>query len=222
MTVLESLKLRMVGAASTRLQALVARRAEKLVAELLVSGASLWRDEQYHRWNEHELSCSVRLFYFCDRVLQENQDAWPLVRIEYDSAQPTRKMLSGDEDPSRAPRPDFTILFGDAKIRIEAKRLRPSGGFPALYVRHGMARFIDGRYSSTPPHPGVMIGYVEDGDPEAIVNQINSVVRAETTFGQTHVLSPLGDPMAAFVLPFHSVHGNGLRLLHFEVNLQGA
>lgn len=65
-----------------------------------------------------------------------------------------------------------------------------------------------------------MIGYVEDGDPAAIVDQINSVVRAEPTLGRTHVLSPLGLPNAPFVLPCHSVHGNGLRLLHFEINLQ--
>lgn len=65
-----------------------------------------------------------------------------------------------------------------------------------------------------------MIGYVEEGDPIAIVDQINSVVRTEPTLGRTHVLSPLGVPNASFVLSCHSEHGNGLRLLHFEINLQ--
>jgi len=217
---LESLQWRAVGKVSIELQAIVAREAEHLVAKLLVSGVSLWRDEQYHRWDAHELSCSVRLVYFCDRVLQMDQAAWPLVHIEYDTVQLTREILLGNQDPSRAPRPDFSVLFGNAKIRVEAKRLRSSGRFPALYVRHGMARFIDGRYVSTPPHPGVMIGYVEEGDPVAIVDQINSIVQKEPTLGRTHVLNPHGITNASFVLSCHSEHGDGLRLLHFEINLQ--
>lgn len=217
---LESLRLRPVGKVARRLQAKVAREAEHRVAELLVSGASLWREEQYSRWDAHELSCNVRLFYFCDRVLQMDQDYWSLIHIEYDTAQPTREMLLGNQDPSRTPRPDFSVLFGNAKIRIEAKRLRSSGEFPALYVHRGMARFIDGRYVSTPPHPGVMVGYVEDGDPVAIVDQINSVIQKEPTLGLTHVLNSHGISSASFILSCQSEHGNGLRLLHFEINLQ--
>ncbi len=92
MTVLESLRLRDVGKISAGLQEVVARQAENLVAKLIGSGASLWRDEHYHRWDTHELSCSVRFFYFCDRVLQMDQAAWPLIHIEYDAVQPTREI----------------------------------------------------------------------------------------------------------------------------------
>jgi hypothetical protein len=149
-----------------------------------------------------------------------DQAAWPLVHIEYDAVQPTLQMLLGKEDPSHAPRPDFSVLVGSAKIRVEAKRLRPSGGFPALYVRRGMARFIEGRYVSTRPHPGVMIGYIEEGSPSAIVNQINSVVQSDPTLGLTHLLNPISTSNASFVLSCHSTHGNGVRLLHFEIDLQ--
>lgn len=65
-----------------------------------------------------------------------------------------------------------------------------------------------------------MIGYVEEGDPVTIVDQINSVVQAEPTLGQTHVLNPLGLTDASFLPPCHGMHGNGLCLLYFEINLQ--
>lgn len=217
---LDSLRLRAAGKLSARLQDLVVQQAEKLLTKLLLSSVRLWRAEQYYRFDDRELCCSVRLFYFCDLVLRDKQSDWPLIHVEYDAVQPTKEMLLGDADPSSAPRPDFSILFGSARIRVEAKRLRPTDGFPALYVRRGMARFTEGRYRSTPPHPGVMVGYVEAGDPAAIVDQINLIVTNEPALGSSHALQPSSTQFESFVLSCESEHDDGLRLLHYEIDLQ--
>lgn len=218
---LEALRMRAVGKISVRLQRAVGDQADVWAAKLILGGVELWRLEDFHRFDDGELSFSVRLFYFCDRLIHENQQAWPLIHIEYDAVQPTREMLLGIASPKTAPRPDFCILFGRDKIRVEAKRLRDGDGLPALYVRRGMARFIDGRYRSSPPHPGVMVGYVETGNVDAVVDRINSVLVSEPGYGESHLLrsSRIGDEVAACVSTYRSEHGSDLRLHHYEIDL---
>lgn len=211
--------MRAAGKISTILQQEAARQVDRLISELVVEAVRLWRAERFHRFSDLETSYNVRVFHFCDIALHENQQRWPLTHIVYDATQPTREMLLGEADPSGVSRPDLTILMGSHRIRVEAKRLRSTGGLPRLYVHQGMARFIDGRYQSTRPHPGIMIGYVEDGQVSEAVRRVNEILIADPIFGPEHVLQPSA---AQFCQPdevptYDSQHGPALRLRHFEI-----
>lgn len=220
---LGALRMRVAGKVSVHLQRTVSREADAWVSKLICGGVDLWRRENFYRFDDTELGFSVRLFYFCDRLIHENQQDWPAIHIAYDAVQPSSEMFLGRASPAVAPRPDFTILFGLHRIRVEAKRLRDENGLTALYVRRGMTRFIDGRYTSTPPHPGIMIGYVESGDVSAIVDRINAILTVEPGYGPPHVLCILGSGNRATdcVSLYESSHGDTLRLHHYEISFPG-
>jgi hypothetical protein len=216
--VLSSLRLEVRGRLARSLQERVARDAENLLCQLLVEATRLWERENFFRWSDGELSCTIRLFDCCDRTIHENASGWAaLLRVQYDAAQPTTGMRNGTEDPQRAVRPDLVIFLGSARINLEAKRLGLRDALPTRYVREGMARFVNDRYISGPGEPGVMVGYVFSDPPTDVLAAVNEVVHEE--LGPDHVLKSPREPKPK-ILHHDSYHSEHVRLLHHTVDLR--
>ena len=217
---LQSFRLQLQGKDAARLQEAVAGRAEELLDRLLVDGVELWRQEQFRRWDDGEIACSVRLYDCCRRVLESDRRTWSLVHVEYDGAHPTTEILSGDADPTRSPRPDFGFRFGTARVVVEAKRLSTRDGLPKLYVKRGIYRFRDGRYLSTNSLPGIMVGYIRAEPPAAVVGAVNQVIIDDPDMGNEEVLRELVS-VAPDMSRSQSVHPPGIRLIHLAVDVGG-
>lgn len=214
---LEGLRNQVQGRLAKWIQTTAKARAEEVLHQLVQEAVAVWETEGFSRWSDAEISCTARFFDCCDRVIYSHQADWPLVSVQYDGPQLTRGMRAGHEDPAQAPRPDMSVRFGDAEIKLEAKRLTVSDGLPAKYVREGMRRFVSGRYASTPPLPGGMLGYVyADAIPD-VVAAVNLVVAGEPDFGPSHVLQLAG--VTSHVATHSSLHQPNPDLLHFMVEV---
>lgn len=199
----------------------MASRAEELLWALLRQASSLWEAEGFNRFNDGEVACTARLFDCCDRVIHSDDVTFPQVHVQYDGPQLTMSMRAGSGDPARTPRPDMTIRFGSAALRVEAKRLMLIDQLPRKYVREGMFRFLDGRYSSTPPHPGVMVGYILRDPPPAVVAAVNTVISTESGLGAQHLLGPA--TVTAGPLSRHrSSHAPGPEIVHFLLDIRSS
>lgn len=218
---LRSLRLEVSGLASTELRREAENDINEILRRLIFEALSRWSIEKFSKFADDELSYSVRLFHFCDVAIDENGDDWPIVHVLHDALQPSYEMLMGLAHPSLSPRPDFTVVVGRVKLRLEAKRLRLDGGLPALYVRQGMARFLDDRYRSKPPFPGIMIGYIESDTVVEIIARVNEVVITEPAFGESHVLRAIQRSTAQpqELSLFESRHSKDLSLEHYEIDV---
>ncbi|MGH3908318.1 MAG: hypothetical protein ACRDTE_29660 [Pseudonocardiaceae bacterium] len=206
------------GTASPWLKEHAESRAEMVLSSLLYQAVVLWSKESFESFNQLEAALTVRLFGFCLRVIDADQKTFSQVDAVYESSQPTAAMLSGKSDPTKAPRPDMTIMMGRTKVRVEAKRLKPSGSLPRKYVKEGMLRFRDERYG-LPGEPGVMIGYIISGDIPVIVRKINDVISSEWVHGDGEHLGP--PTILGVNLQLHkSVHPPSLKLLHHMIDLR--
>jgi hypothetical protein len=177
--VLENLAVRFQGHAANWLAQRASERVETMLENLLREATLLWQDQDFPRVSDEEICCTVPFFGCCEEVVATRPERFPVLRVVYDAAQPSAAMLAGVVDPARSPRPDLSVVCGPVTIRIEAKRLGLGGGLPAKYVRQGMKRFLDGRYSSSVGKPGVMLGYVVKDDLETIIKAVNKAIVAE-------------------------------------------
>ena len=149
------------GTVSPEIRVYAAGRIELLLCELVVSGIAMWRAENFTRYNDDEVCCTVRIHGCCQRFLEQNEGAWAQFRMHYETGQPTPEMLRGEAHPKRAPEPDLTISVGLEDFLVEAKKLGLQNSLPSNYVRRGMCRFIDGKYR-TSASLGMMLGYLHD------------------------------------------------------------
>lgn len=218
---LEQFIARVEGHADSWLAQRVSRRAEKTLRGLIVSATTMWHEEGFKRKTDEEICCTVCLFDCCERVVESDQAEYERFRIIYGAAQPSAGMRAGVVHPKRAPIPDISILIGPVTIRVEAKRISLNKGLTGKYVREGMRRFMDGRYSSTPGKPGIVLGYVQKDDPEAVIASINVKIAAETDLDASDYLQNIAKA-TAILWSAESVHLGGLRLWHFAVDLRPA
>ncbi|QZT58585.1 hypothetical protein [Mycolicibacterium austroafricanum] len=112
---------RMSGTASPGLRSAAEADINAHLRQLITAALRRWSAEQFSTFSADELSYSVRLFYFCELIIAENQDDHMIMHVLHAAQQPTREMLLGLEHPSSSPRPDFTVVIGAVKFRLEAK-----------------------------------------------------------------------------------------------------
>ena len=215
---IESFDLRAIGHVDAEIRRIVAARADQLLSALLLNAFQLWSKEKFCRFNDHERSCTVRVFDCCLRVIEASEDDWPQVDVYYDTKLPTMEMRKGDADPLRAPIPDLKFRFGAAHMHIEAKRLHLGDGLPALYVSEGMQRFIDGRYRPNGEPLGAMLGFIFKDSRIEILTAVNSAVAASAAMDPSDELKSLAC-LTPFVESYEGLHGTGFRLLHYWVEI---
>ena len=195
----DSLQMRLAGQIAPAIADYVASRADSLVLGLLKASIEHWAAEDFHRWSDGEVSCTIRVYDWCDRLVNTQRAAYPMMYPLYEAYLPTNEMRLGNEDPARSPRPDMFIICGTAKIYIEAKRLSPSSPLPKEYVDEGMIRFASGRYTAALSRPGIMIGYIFEGSVQASYSAVNAIVRTHPQYGPSHEIRE-SDRMSA-ILP---------------------
>lgn len=206
------------GVASPWLKQHAESRAETVLSSLLRQAVVLWSRDSFSSFDGLEPALTVRLFHFCLRAIEADHRFYAQVDVMYESSQPTAAMLAGKSDPTRAPRPDMTIIMGRTKVRVEAKRLKLSGSLPREYVKEGMARFREERYGRQ-GDPGVMVGYILSGDISAIVRKINNVISSEWAHGDGEHLGP--PTVLGINLQLHkSAHPPSLKLFHHIIDLR--
>lgn len=161
--------------------------ADRLIRKLLIESIASWAAKGFDRYNEHEISFTVRLYSSMLEVKAANRGEMLMLHPQYDGPLPTSDMLLGLADVAKSPRPDLTIRCGEASIHIEAKRLTPTGGLPDDYVSDGMMRFLDGRYISPGVGLALMFGYILNGEPSECYDAVNSVIRTDPRLGPAEI-----------------------------------
>jgi hypothetical protein len=217
--VLENLFVRVEGHVSSWLAERAGGRAEAMLNALLVEATILWQSQGFRRYSDDEVCCTVCFFDCCEEVVALKPSEFPVVRVVYGGAQPSQAMRMGAEHPKTVPYPDISILIGPVTIRIEAKRLALAGSLALKYVREGMRRFLDGRYSSTTGRPGVMLGYVGTDDPQAVIAAVNAKIVAEVDLAASDCLIDITSPISALSVS-ETVHSKSVRLLHLVFDLR--
>jgi hypothetical protein len=175
------------GEDAERIVARATASADRLVQKLLVESIRSWATTDFDRYDDREISFTIRLFSRMQGVKASNRGEMVLIHLQYDGPLPTREMLLGVADAGRTPRPDLTVKCGEASIHIEAKKLMPAGGLPAKYVNDGMMRFINGRYVSAGTSLALMLGYIMQGLPGDCYEAINEVIRVHPQLGPEEV-----------------------------------
>jgi hypothetical protein len=207
------------GHLDAQIQQYAARRCDELVESLLLAAAIEWLAENYLRFNDHEISCSVRIYDWCRRLLRETPESWPATRVQYDGPRPNAEMLAGAAYPASAKRPDIILSVGQVEVHVEAKRLSASNPLPNLYVTEGMMRFIHREYAWATTDRGVMLSYNLADDPATAVAAVNNVVRGLPNLGPAHQLHPDGN-LHARLARFQSDHGLAFALKHLALDMR--
>lgn len=207
------------GDDAERIVALATTNAARLIRKLLVESITSWAANGYDRYNDHEISFTVRLFSWMEKVKAANRAEMVLMHLQYDGPVPTREMLLGLADAAKTPRPDMTVKCGDASIHIEAKRVMPTRGYPAQYVKNGMMRFIDGRYISDGVDLAYMVGYIVQGLTADCYEAINNRIRAHPMLGPAEVTKQreVVDDVTVYV----SEHKTIGEMTHYAIDVRG-
>jgi len=132
-------------------------------------------------WEEIRFS-AVLIGYM--RTIRDREDV--RLQIDPENYLYNKDILDGKADPLKAPRIDIRILGGwvreDVYYSIEAKILveehygkRSSSVLRARYVDTGIDSFVKGKYSQR-TRRGCLAGYVIQGNPVIIVDNINKLL----------------------------------------------
>lgn len=179
---------RAYGSITPVLQQAIARDIDGLIDDLIGAALDRWHAVGWARFDDLEVNCTLQLF----RWMQEVGRLVPELRIltvQLEWSQPTPSMIAGTESAATMTRPDLRVQIARVAGRsIECKRLAITGGLPRRYVDEGMIRFVSGNYGTT-ESKGLMVGYVQAGDPAAVARSINSRVAAHPAMGAPHQLA---------------------------------
>ena len=151
--------------------------------KLVEDSLTCWADEDWCRFDDEENSCTVRVYGFAKELSRFTN-----YRVSYDAAHPSKDMLEGKVSVRSAPRPDLIIHMGNTDILVECKRLGTHSSHPSEYVKEGIDRFVTGTYG-TPHGFGLMIGYVQKGDPARWVRAINRNIMQHSKMDESHCLA---------------------------------
>ncbi len=207
-------------AADLRSELLERHRAEAL--DLVAEALGKWRDEGFRRYNNHENSCTIRVFAWMLKLLEARLDEDPVQIIPVvEGVTPNEDQLEGRSSFANAKRPDIVLyLGGNHAIRmcIECKRFLGSANAHE-YTHNGMVRFLTGEYI-TDAGRGLMIGYVMTHSIGRRVGQVNEQVREHPAMGEDH---QLGEALA--IAPIDDVHvsthiSSGITLTHFFLDMR--
>jgi hypothetical protein len=195
-----------------RQRILALHRIEAL--ELLAAAMDAWRNTGYTRYDDREVSCTVRVFAELLTILDE-QARLEGIQIfpEIESVQPTRAQLEGRANFSRARRPDLVLYLGgnrSHRMIVECKRLLGSAN-ASRYVGDGLMRFVNGDYPADDGR-AVMIAYVMTKEIAIRVTEINAAIDAHDDLGPAHRLDgPTAQPPIDDV--YNSEHGDARQLV---------
>jgi len=202
-------------------ETLIARataNADRLIRKLLIDSIALWAKSGFDRYDDREISFTVRLFACMKVIKAANRAEMVLIDPHYDGPLPSRDMQLGLADPAKTPRPDLNVKCGDALILIEAKKLKPTKYLTTQYVDEGMVRFIDGRYIPEGPSLAFMLSYIIKGVPTACYETVNNVIRAHAALRPDEVTKQR--EVVDLVTVFDSNHHFG-EMLHYAVDVRG-
>ena len=160
-----------------------------MVVKLVDESLTRWSISGWSRYSDLENDCTSRLVYFALEARRE-VPSLILCEVHFDSPLLTNRMLEGKAPTVLATRPDLRVHVGDAGISIECKRLGTDSSQPRKYVSEGINRFVTGDYA-VPNSFGIMVGYVQQGNPHRLLGAINSVIDNHSAMGSNHRLVPL-------------------------------
>ena len=215
----ELLMLRVAGAVDVSVQAYAASRIPQLMSNLIASAVERWARESFHRFDDGEINCTVRLYDLCDRLLSEHRTEWPCTRVQYDGALPSRDMRAGRENVKRAVRPDLFVFIGSISIHVEAKLLSSTGGLPRYYVDRGMKRFLSRSYAWSSDSRGIMVSYNLTDPPATGLAAVNRAISKDPTLGSSHAIRQVRTVHSRVEL-HESTHGLHFDLLHYAIDMR--
>jgi hypothetical protein len=216
---LERLRTRAVGAVDVAVQSYAARQVHSLITRMITLSVQSWEAEGFLRFGDGEVDCTVRLYDWCDRLIDADRTAWPAMRVQYDGALPSAGMRAGIEDPMRTVRPDLFLFVGSISIHIEAKRLGVGGSLPKFYVDRGLKRFLSSSYAWQPSARGVMISYNLVDSPSDGLAVVNEKIEQDPTLGSTHLLTQI-DLVLPKVSLHKSSHGLHFDIFHYAIDMR--
>jgi hypothetical protein len=150
---------------------------QQLIPSVLALVLDAWDRIQKPAADDHEDETSLRLFSAMIRA-KDRQEHFFLIRLQDMEVDTDLVRVTGRKDVVFFPPANDEDIY----FCLEAKRLNAlvSGKRRSLadeYVKKGMQRFVDGKYSRHVRHGG-MLGYVLDGDVDgAMTNVANAVCR---------------------------------------------
>jgi hypothetical protein len=146
----------------------------ELIPSILIHVISTWEQMDKPAHNAHEDAISLKLFSALVNGKERHRHAF-LIRYQDVEVDTDLSKAIGRKDIVFFPSNEEDIYFC-----LEAKRLNAlvSGSWDSLadeYVKEGMQRFVDGKYSRFVRHGG-MLAYVLDGDIDrAMINVANNL-----------------------------------------------
>lgn len=201
--------------------AVLSRHREQALG-LLADALDTWRKTGYHRYDDREISCTVRVFSAMLQILREREHL-ELIQIfpQIEGMEITSDQLNGRGNFARAKRADLVLYLGGSyskRICIECKRLfRSANG--REYADNGILRFERRDYVGDSGE-AYMVGYVMTKQVSDRIGEINTAISAHPELGPDHRLSP-GQAAGAITDVQSSVHRNGmLRLTHLFVDMR--
>jgi len=177
------------GVVAVALQEQVAQDIDRLIYLLLEAAITLWRQDNWHRYNDYEDNCTVQLYRWCKAACRHDRRLMLLVP-RYQWVNVTDAMLAGAESVTSAKRPDLRIEIREVGRAFECKRLAPTVGLCRAYVNDGLARFVLGDYGHGEP-VGYMVGYVQAGTFTQLLTSINLQVLSHPGMGDADQLKLL-------------------------------
>jgi hypothetical protein len=215
-TMLSDLRFQVQGRIARNLQKNVAKHADSLITELLHLAALEWAALGFNRFDDSEVSCTVRLFDLADRIVRQDPK-WTLLRLQYDGAQPTKEMRAGRADPNTTPRPDMVLTVGLSDLSVEAKRIGVRSPLPRDYVNRGMLRFVEGKYPADIGSPGIMVGFaLRDGLAACVVAINHAICKTPSLGASNQLMTP--ESLSRRMSRYLSNHGS-VRIVHHHLEL---
>ena len=211
---------RAIGRMAPSAQRFMADRLDLLVGDLLVTAIDRWDKDGWNCFDHTENSRTIRL-YSCLLNACHNDRRFALLKVEVEAALPTKGMLDGTESVANMRRPDLRLSVGPASRLVECKRLAAGSVLQRKYVIEGVRRFVSGGYGAS-ESAAAMVGYIDKGDADAVVAEINTIVDRQPGMGPSHRLDGGQSPLTVLSLR-HSSHERQhlptLHLTHYLIDL---
>lgn len=210
------------GALDPALRANVLARHREQALELIADALAEWRATGYTRYDDREVSCTVRVLDAMLRILRAREHV-ELVQIfpQIEGTETTPDQLAGRSDFSKAKRADLVLYLGGShshRLCVECKRLYQSAN-GAEYTKNGILRFVRGDYTGDRGR-AMMVGYVMSKTIPARTAEINAAISSHPDLGQAHRLGPRA-PVSAISDAHQSMHKPaGLTLTHLFVDMR--
>lgn len=211
---------RVSGRVSQLLQQQAARKFPELIDALLVAALERWDQNDWLTFDQSEVNCTAQLYrWLTETKRTDSRFIYVHITLEYINLTPA--MLAGEESVKGAQRPDLNLVLDPISVHVECKRLQTAGPWCRLYVHNGIARFVDSSYGARSPL-GVMVGYVQQGSAEGLLDSVNSFVATHPSMGDGHELSrPKVEPFGSTHRSHHSRHTDvAIDLAHVWVRLE--